>query len=97
MRNQTEADTRKPIKLDAETWKELKHRQADTQRPMYLQIRDLVFAGAQPPFMDERPGGGGEGHEYCQMVKDCMDAGEPWATQIRGVVMAIYEKMKRES
>lgn len=68
------------------------------QRPLILQIRDLVLAAEQhPPPLSERPGSGGEGDNYCAMVKECIAAGRPWPGQIKGVVLAIYEKMKRES
>ena len=90
-------DNRRSIKIDLETWRTLKRREADSRRPLYLQIRDLVVSGEPAPPCDMRAPGGGEDDEYCRMVKDCLDAGDPWATQIRGVVLAIYEKMKRES
>lgn len=64
---------------------------------------DQFLAGEMPP-IDEAgtppPGGdrlGGDGDPLCSMVRACVDAGEPWHTAIRGVVVAIYEKMRRES
>ena len=97
MKNQQDIDTRRSIKIDLETWQALKRREADTQRPLILQLRDLVMSGEQPPPLARRPGDGDEGENYCLMVKECISAGKPWAGQIRGVVSAIYEKMKRET
>lgn len=60
-------------------------------------IEDLVrqyLAGGIPP---PDPNTGGDGDPLCSMVRACVDAGEPWHTAIRGVVVAIYEKMRRES
>lgn len=98
MKSEADIDTRRSIKIDLETWQVLKRRDADSQRPLILQIRDLVMSGEQPPPLSDRPpGGGGDGDNYCAMVKECISAGRPWSGQIKGVVLAIYEKMKRES
>lgn len=63
-RHQIEAeDTRRSIKIDLPTWQALKRREADTQRPLYLQIKDLVMSGEQPPPCGEVKDEGGEGEE----------------------------------
>lgn len=60
-KTQEEIDSRRSIKIELEVWQALKHREADSQRPLYLQIRDLVMAGQQAPFIEEPPPGGERG------------------------------------
>lgn len=54
-----------------------------------------IQEGEQPPSGEE--GIGSDGDPLCSMVRACVEAGDPWRTAITGVVMAIYEKMRRES
>lgn len=69
-------------------------------------LKDFIaqyLAGETPGIQETGPPPAEEGtmddesYNLCSMVRACVEAGDPWATQIRGVVMAIYEKMRRES
>ena len=62
------------------------------------------FLAGEMPRLDEGDGTpdntggiGGDGDPLCSMVRACIDAGDPWRMAMRGVVVAIYEKMQRES
>lgn len=94
-------DTAKKVRvcasLDADQHRRLKADCAMNDLDIGEVLADLVrrhLAGDVPPPASP---GGGDGDPLCSMVRACVDAGEPWHTAIRGVVVAIYEKMRRES
>lgn len=93
----TEKKVRISAALDADQHRRLKADCAMKGVDINEIIVDLVagyLAGdiTPPPASDE-----GDGDPLCSMVRACVNAGDPWRTAIAGVVVAIYEKMRRES
>lgn len=93
----TEKKVRISAALDADQHRRLKADCAMKGIDINEVIVDLVSSYLSGGMVPPDESGDGDNDPLCSMVRACVEAGEPWRTAIRGVVVAIYEKMRRES